>query len=297
MAATWLRSIVALALLAITLVACSAPAALPAPGREPDTARAGAPAVGAPTGGDEESDDQAELADGAYIVRTGHLRLELTELAPALDAAQRLVSGVGGYVSQSEEHNTADVTYATITYRVPVERWNEALAGLRGLGERVISENTEAADVTSQIIDLDARLLNLRASETALQAIMQRATTIDDVLKVQRELTEVRASIERLTAERTHLADRAALATITVSFEVRTTAVATASEGWNLGREVDLAFASLVGIAQRAASIGVWLLIVALPVLLPFVVIALLWVRIYRARENRVTMGVDDPRR
>ena len=64
------------------------------------------------------------------------------------------------------------------------------------------------------MVDLDARIANLQATEAALQEIMVQATTITDVLKVQDELTAVRGDIESLTAQRDLLASRAALATL-----------------------------------------------------------------------------------
>jgi len=287
-----------LVLLALASLGC---AGATGPASQPIAGPAGPDNLGpgAPTGrGDgDEGEQPSALRDGAFIVRTGNLRLELTDLAPALNQAQALITGLGGYIAASTERNDDQTTYAEITYRVPVERWDEALAGLRGLGQRVISENTQAADVTAEVVDLDARLANLRATETALQSIMDRAGTIDDVLKVQRELTDVRSSIESLTAQRESLAERATYATITVSYEVRNTAVSAASGGWDLAREVDLAVASLVTILQRLASVAVWVSIVLLPVVLPFLLIGLVWWRITRNRQNRVTMGGNEPLR
>lgn len=292
MALTHLRAVAVLALMALASLACSAGA----PAGQPISGDDLAPVPGS-GGTDDDGEQPSAVRDGAYIIRTGNLRLELTDLAPALNEAQALITGLGGYISGSEERNDTSAMYAVITYRIPVERWDQALAGLRTLGQRVISENTQAADVTAEVVDLDARLANLRSTEAALQAIMDRAVTIDDVLKVQRELTNVRASIESLTAQRDGLADRATYATITVSYEVRNTAVTVASEGWDLAREVDLAVASLVTILQRLASVAVWLIIVVLPVVLPFLLIGLVWWRINRNRQNRVTMGPNDPLR
>jgi hypothetical protein len=293
MAGNPLRAAAVLVLLALASLACSA--AAPASGPV-DGQNSGVP-VPYSGGTGDDGEQPSALRDGAYIVRTGNLRLELTDLAPALNQAQALIIGLGGYISGSEERNDASATYAVMTYRIPVGQWDHALAGLRALGQRVISENTQAADVTGEVVDLDARLANLRTTEAALQAIMDRATTIDDVLKVQRELTNTRATIESLTAQRDGLADRATYATITVSYEVRNTAVTVASEGWDLAREVDLAVASLVTILQRLASVAVWLIIVVLPVVLPFVLIGLIWWRINRNRQNRVTMGPNEPLR
>jgi hypothetical protein len=151
----------------------------------------------------------------------------------------------------------------------------------------VLTETTDARDVTAAVVDLDARLQNLRVTEAALQAIMDRATTIDDVLEVQRELTGVRAEIERLTAQRDELAGRAAMSTLSVSYRQPGEPVAQAAEGWDAGREVDSAVAALVVVLQRLASLGIWLGIAVLPVVLP--VIALIWLAYRLARRRTRT--------
>ncbi|HSH22357.1 MAG TPA: DUF4349 domain-containing protein [Candidatus Caenarcaniphilales bacterium] len=282
-----------LALLLPLLVACSSGAAGPAdvaPSPGGAVPAAGVPAAAVteeeeaePGGGESEIGVQ----DSALIVRTGRLRLEVTDIAPVVNEASALVAGLGGYVSASQEENSASQHIATITYRVPSDRWSEALAGLRGLAGRVVSENTESVEVTAEVVDLDARIANLRSAEAALQEIMNRAGTIDDVLKVQGQLAEVRGEIEQLTARRDHLSQQAALATLVVSFETPVVGVTAAQEGWELGTEVDRAVAQLVRIGQAAASFGVWLVIVALPLLAPIALVLLVLLRFRRRADLR----------
>lgn len=276
---------VALTLLALFAVGCAGAATAP----QGPVSDVGRDRPGALPGGGEAplepvpgEDGEAVPPDGALIVRTGRLQLEVTDIGASLAAAAQVVGGLGGYVSASQEQDDGAHRSATITYRIPADRWDEALSGLRALAGRVVGENTQAVEVTAAVVDLDARIANLTASEAALQSIMTRAGSIDDVLKVQKELSTVRGQIEQLTAERDHLREQAALATLAVTFSTPVVAVATAHEGWNLGAEVDRAVAQLVTIGQRLASFAVWLAIVALPVLLPVVLVVFLGVRLYR---------------
>lgn len=265
-----------IALAGALVIGCTGSASLPAATSGP----AGRPAAEAP---DELGDQPVnEIPDQALIVYTGSLELEVSDLRSAVDQGQQLVAGLGGHVASSHEQNTTGSQTATVTYRIPAERWAEALAGLRALGERVVSEQTESEDVTAAVVDLDARITNLRATEAALQAIMERATTITDVLKVQQELTTVRGDIESMTAQRDVLADSAALATLEVNYEVPLAQTSIASEGWDLGSEIDSAVAALVRLGQWTASLLVWLGIVIVPVLLPIIAVTYLVVRIRR---------------
>ena len=146
-----------------------------------------------------------------------------------------------------------------------------------GEADRVVREATQSIEVTGQVMDLDARIANLRASEAALVEIMDRAGRIEDVLAVQMRLEEVRGQIEQLEAQRAHLADQAALSTLTVSWYTPVAAVAAAQEGWDLGSEVDAALAQTVDALQGLVGLGVWFAVVVLPlVVLPLLALLLL---------------------
>ena len=185
------------------------------------------------------------------IVRTGQLNLEVAVLDDALAAAERAVTAAGGYVAASQRQGDDENAGAMVTYRIPVERWEATLAALRKVGAKVLSEQTGSEEVTSQVVDLGARLANLRATESALQAIMAKATKIPDILEVQAQLTGVRQEIEQLTAQKQSLEERAALATLTVGFSLPpAVAVTQVQEGWDPASEVDRAAATLVGLGQ-----------------------------------------------
>ena len=246
-------------------------AATPGPAQPESAGRDGA------AGEDGTTDDggpAAEAPDGALIVRTGSLELEVADLDAALAQARAVIATAGGYVSASEELDDGERRSAVITYRIPIDRWDAALADLRELAARVVRESTQAEEVTAQVVDLVARIANLRSSETALQGIMERAGTIEDVLSVQTRLNDVREEIERLVAQQQALEERAALATLSVSWSVPLVAVTEASQGWDLGAEIDHAAAQTVQAAQGLASVLVWLLVVGVPVLGPMILLA-----------------------
>lgn len=216
-------------------------------------------------------DGVGAAVDDARIIRTGTIQLEVTDVPTALVTARNGIRAMGGYVGASQTENIDDQPYATITYRIPADRWEDALdllRGLNGLTSKVVSEQTQAVEVTGQVIDLEARIRNLRASETALQEIASSATRITDVLEVQNQLTNVRGQIEQLSAALADLEDRAGFATLTATFGVPVIAVDVASKDWQPRTVVDEATASLVNILQALTTAGIWFAIVWLPLLL-----------------------------
>jgi hypothetical protein len=130
------------------------------------------------------------------------------------------VADAGGFVAGSKESGTAADASAVVDYRIPAAAWEPTLARLRALGT-VRGQEITSDEVTGQVVDLGARIANLRATEAALQAIMARATRIDDVLSVQKQLTDTRGQIEELTAQKGGLEDRAAFGSLAVTFAPR----------------------------------------------------------------------------
>ena len=214
---------------------------------------------------------QIAAVDDAKIIRTGTMSIEVSDVGAALRTARDAIVGLGGYVGASTTSNDGDRPSAQITYRIPAAKWESALdllSGLNGLTTKVVTEHTEAVEVTSQVIDLQARIANLRASETAFQGIAAKATKISDVLEVQGQLTQTRGEIETLTAQLKDLNDRAGYASLTVQFNVPILAVEVAQKGWDPASVIDEASASMVSVLQGLATAGIWFVIVWLPILL-----------------------------
>jgi hypothetical protein len=216
----------------------------------------------------QQDGSTAAFRDDAKIVRTGSLSLQVEDLTAAIRTARDAVRGMGGYVAGSRQTNDGDKSVAEVTYRIPSDRWDDALDAIRKVARKVLGEETGSVEVTGQLIDLEARIANLRASEKALQAIAQRAAKISDILEVENQLSNVRGQIEQLDAQRTHLSDQASYGTLTVTYGIEVAAVTQAAKGWNAGQEVDRATASLVDFLQAVTTAGIWFAIVWLPILL-----------------------------
>jgi hypothetical protein len=214
-----------------------------------------------------QPDQLLAALDSTFIVKTGQLSLEVTDLDKSVTQGRTAIAALGGSVSSSNRSGTGDYAAASVTYRVPAGRWDDALDALRKIGSKTLSEQTDASDVTSQVVDLQARLDNLKTTESALQAIMAKAVAIPDVIAVENQLSQTQGQIEQLTAQRDHLKDQAAMSTLTVIFQLPAkTVTSQATQDWTLGSQVDEAAAALVRIGQGLATMGVWALVVVLPI-------------------------------
>jgi hypothetical protein len=286
-----LRPLVLLTIAAVVAACGSGAASAPYAAGAPGGAASAAPLPAASAGGDFGSGGKDisggsgtggtgnQVADlGAKIIRTGSLQLTVSDVDVATRTARDTIRGAGGYVGASEEQRNGDELVATIAYRIPADRWDDTLDAIRKLGT-VVGEKTDAQEVTGQLVDLEARIRNLKASETALVGYAEKAPKVSDLLEIEARLTDTRGEIERLSAQQAQLSDQVALATLTVTFGTEVVAVTQAAARWDPAAEVDRASATLISAVQGLISILIVLVIVWLPLLLGAgVVIAIAWV-------------------
>lgn len=241
------------------------------------------PVPGAVTDGKGATGQVASLAD-RRIIKTGEITVEVPNVAAALARVRTMAGQLGGYVGGSQA-GTLDES-ATLTLRIPADKFDDAIARLHEFDGTVLSEATREDDVTSSIVDLEARLKNLEASETQYRTLLEKAVKIEDILSVQVRLDDVRGQIEQLQAQHKELAGLADLATLTVSLVPG--AVEQATNKWDPGKTVTDAFAALVDATQGLANGAIWFVIVWLPVLILLAIVVWLLSRLMPGLRRRI---------
>ena len=234
----------------------------------------------------------------SQIIKTGTISIQVAAVDTSIAHATDLMHGFGGWLAGSDRTTGAAQEVASVAYRIPVARFEDALAAMRTLGTKVLSEHTESTAVGGEIVDLQARIANLRASEKAIQAIMAKANTIGDVLTVQQRLAEVQGQIEQLSGQLNGLTDQAAYSTLTVVFVVPVvpsptpsptstpTPSATATPiPWSAGDQAGQAAGALSEVGKGGATVLIWAAILILPITLVLILLLTLLAVVGRALD------------
>ncbi len=220
----------------------------------------------------------SSLGATRMVIRNAEVSIRVDSLAPALERARRVAAAVGGLIGNTWEE-TGDVQRrsSTLELRVPSERLDQALEGLRRIGI-VETVRVNASDVGEEYVDTDARMRTARALESRLlQVLATRAGRLDYVLQVENELARVREQIERFEGRMRYLREHAAWSTITATVHEPYTVVGDPGRG-----VVRAAF-------ERSWENFVWLLALAiqsLGVVLPLGLVALTGWKLIR-RQHR----------
>jgi hypothetical protein len=160
----------------------------------------------------------AILGAGTMIIRTGRVVIEVDSLERAVARLREIAASLGGYVANSSRSGGGEqLQSATLEIKLPAERFEGAIALLRGVGE-VEGEDVSTQDVGEEFVDVTARVANARRLEERLVDLLARRTgKLDDVLRVERELARVREEIERYEGRLRYLQSRAAVSTLAVT--------------------------------------------------------------------------------
>ena len=241
----------------------------------------------------EISDPSGDLTvierSNRMIIKNADVRLMVKDTDVAIDRATQIVGDAGGYIVSSrvwyQDYYGNNLKYASVTIGVPVDEFEHTLVRLRDLAIRVVDETAAGDDVTEQYVDLQSQLTNLEATRARIQEFLNDAKTIDEALRINQELANIESQIEQIKGRMNYLNDRSAFSTITINFEPEfpvltptptATPVPTATPiPWNPGQTFDDATSTVSVLYQGIANFVIWLVVVIVPVVLPFALI--LW--------------------
>jgi hypothetical protein len=151
------------------------------------------------------------------VIRTVRLTIVAKDFDAARASIDRIVQQSQGYIDQlTAQGDTGVGRRLSVTLRLPSNQIETGLAELKKIG-RLMDETQSSSDVTSQYVDLDARLSNARNSEQRLLRLLsERAGSLKDVVEMEREISSVRENIERMVAQQKDLNNKVQFATVQI---------------------------------------------------------------------------------
>ena len=246
----------------IILTSCGAP--------PPEMAKSSAPAPAVGEASLTNASAPAQQAKGEkkipqsppQLIKTAEIALVVNSIDDSFRQASQIVKQQQGDVVGLQDDKPQDGSRrqtATMRIRVPQDKLETTIEALAKLGT-VQRRNLSAEDVTTQLVDFQARVRNLRKTESSLLQIMNRTGSVGDVLKVSQELSKVRESIEQIDAQLKSLTNRVAYSTITLQLEA---AVSTTTPQQPLGLQVqdtwNNATQSVSELTTNLISLAIWL--------------------------------------
>lgn len=224
------------------------------------------------------------------VSTTASLDMRAKSLDWTVGKVREIVKNVGGFVenaSTAQPERGVRMTWMTI--KVPADRFDVVLAEVKQTADQVVNENVGSTDLTTQDIDLSARLNNKRTEEKAYENLLASATRVSDVIAITEQLTSVRSEIESLEQRARYLEGQTALATITLNITEDPQVQGDTGE-FKRGNVLKMAVNTLVDALLVLGSGLVVFLISGLPIIL--IMLGAIW-GVYRVAK-RVVNGFFD---
>jgi PKD repeat protein len=189
----------------------------------------------------------ATITVDRMIVRTGNMSIVVEDVTAAIEKISALSETGQGYVVSANTWRDGERLYGNITIRVPSGDFNKVMQQISGLAVEVTSQSSTSQDVTEEYVDLTAKLKTLEATEQQLLVIMGKAEKVEDILAVQKQLTDIQTQIEQTKGRMQYLEKTTAMSLINISLEQSKLDVTFSADGRFIKSGVSVRFNPTIG--------------------------------------------------
>lgn len=227
--------------------------------------------------------------DNRKIINNADLTIETTEFTEAINSLETITADLNGYIESSNifQQGINSSSYnknrsGEFVVRIPKENFQNFLSDSSKFGV-VTNKRVYGEDITTQYYDREARLKVLKAQEERYLEILKEAKDIEQVLEVEKYLTEVRYEIETITGSLKQMDNLVNYSTFNISiYEVIKVSEAK-KVPTTLGEKIAKVFLDSIN-SLNAVGTGIILVLIAI---IPYsVIIAIIILIVYLIIKN-----------
>ena len=143
--------------------------------------------------------------DGQKLVRKVWLNAETEDMDGLLAAVEEKITEFSGYVEAREVYNGSQYSgrryrNAELTVRIPVENMDGFISHVTE-NANITSTTETVENITLTYIATQSRITALETEQTRLLELLAQAENMDDLLQIEKRLTEVRTELEEVTSQ------------------------------------------------------------------------------------------------
>jgi hypothetical protein len=218
------------------------------------------------------------------IIKSASMEVQTLEYDLAVQRLNDKIIGVGGYIESSnvrgkDIEDDYETRSAHFTLRIPQKQFEQFMTDMNTVGT-IIQSNTYGEDVTAQVFDHEAHKLTLEVQEERLLEILRKAEKIEDIITLERELSNIRYQIEGLSGTLKRLENLVSYSTLSISLYEVHEIITKVETPKTLTEKISAKFAdSLEEITEFFEGLAVWsigsipLLIIYVPFLIIFILV------------------------
>jgi len=152
------------------------------------------------------------------IIKTATLNLEVKDYNAYNSSLRDKIKQSGAYVAQEQQTQTDYKIENTITIKVPVDQFDNAVnlitVSVKELNEKKITSQ----DVSTEVVDTKSRLEAKKQVRFRYLDLLKQAKNMEEILSVQSEINEIQEEIESAAGRIEYLSHSSSFSTINLTF-------------------------------------------------------------------------------
>ncbi len=164
-----------------------------------------------------ESSQTVEMPE-RKIIKDGRIEFETKDMDRSRDKMKQLIAKYGAALESENEFSNNQEHSNEMTIQVPAENFEQFFEELLATEEKIVNKNSGIRDVTSEYIDVEARLRTKKELEARYMEILKKGNTVSELLEVERALAEVRSEIESMESRLKYFDKQVSYSTLYVRY-------------------------------------------------------------------------------
>ena len=132
------------------------------------------------------------------VIKTGGIEFESNDIEQDYQKIKSILPKYGAYIENENQSKSSSQINYNLTVRVPATTYDTLFSSVVSMAGKITNKYSNQQDVTDRYYDLQTRIKNKKALETTYVDLLKKATKINDILDIERNLNQVRTEIERL---------------------------------------------------------------------------------------------------
>ncbi len=177
-----------------------------------------------------ETENTEESENTKKIVYTADLTMQTLTYDKAVKSIAKRIDSYGGFIESQNETNdngywyrsssstSKNRRYADYVIRIPSKNFNDFIDSLEGYGQ-ITGKSVQAENISQRYYETKTTIQALEKEEERLLAMMDQAATVDEMISVEKRLTEVETQLSQYKTSLSSMDKDVEYSTINLSLE------------------------------------------------------------------------------
>jgi hypothetical protein len=271
-----------------------------APAEAPQPSAESAPAEDAGAGSGFNFDNSImQPGVNRKIIYEGNIEARTKNFEEDLDTILTKLKEYGGYQQNASVSGTKPAEWqdrgrsARLELRVPSEHFDDFMNVLKGLGETV-STSVNGRDVSEEYFDTQSRLKTLRTQLARLEALLEKASTLEDIIEIENAIENTTSRIEDLEIQLRNYDSLIDYSIVIVYLTEVNAMQAVKPTDEPLGERITNAFYDVLNVLAKFGEGLLIFLIGGSPILVPLAIVGIVLIIVFRVRRKKKAAAQND---